>query len=112
MQKLLSLFSTLTIEVNNILKGVEIKYYDPLIMFGDNGTLEQDAIDEGRSVIEVSRLMKCFKDCYDMVKMLSPLTKNMIYQLHAMFRKKKDMYEKIFKRLTFFELFDKLGESL
>ncbi len=29
-----------------------------------------------------------------------------------MFRKKKDMYEKIFKRLTFFELFDKLGESL
>ena len=56
--------------------------------------------------------MKCFKDCYDMVKMLSPLTKNMIYQLHAMFRKKKDMYEKIFKRLTFFELFDKLGESL
>lgn len=57
-------------------------------------------------------MLKCFKDIYDLVKMLSPLTKTMIYQLNAMFRKKHEPYEKIFKRMCFFELFDKLGESL
>jgi len=53
--------------VNNVLKGVEIKYYDPIIMFGDSAELEPDEIDEGEAVIEVSRLMKCFKDIYDLV---------------------------------------------
>lgn len=54
MQKLLSLLSTLTIEVNNVLKGVEYKYYDPLIMFGDSGELEPEELDEGETVQEVS----------------------------------------------------------
>lgn len=54
MSKLLSLLSILTIEINNVLKGLEVKYYDPLIMFGDNGELEPDEIDEGEKVIEVS----------------------------------------------------------
>ena len=67
MHKLLSLLSTLTIEINNVLKGLEQKHYDPLIMFGDNGELEQRSFDEGEAVIEVSRLMKCFKDIYDLV---------------------------------------------
>lgn len=79
MHKLLSLLSTLTIEINNVLKGVEQKYYDPLIMFGDNGDLDPDEMDEGESVIETSRLMKCFKDIYDLVKYLIQLIKNMIY---------------------------------
>ena len=112
MQKLLSLLSTLTIEVNNVTKGVEIKYYDPIIMFGDSGELEPDELDEGETVIEVSRLMKCFKDIYDLVKMLSLLIKNMIYQLNAMMKKKHEPYEKLFKKIMFSEFFDKIGEGL
>lgn len=54
MQKLLSLLSCLSIEVTNVLKGVEIKYYDPLILFGDTGELEPDELDEGDIVQEVS----------------------------------------------------------
>jgi hypothetical protein len=79
MAKLLSLLSILTIEINNVQKGLEVKFYDPLIMFGDNGQLDPDEIDEGEIVIEVSRLMKCFKDIFELVKYLINLIKNMIY---------------------------------
>jgi len=81
-------------------------------MFGDSGELEPDELDEGETVIEVSRLMKCFKDIYDLVKMLSLLIKNMIYQLNAMMKKKHEPYEKLFKKIMFSEFFDKIGEGL
>ena len=78
MRKIISLFSTLTIEVNNILNDAD-KLYDQIIMFGDDGNLEKEDIDEGLSIMEVSRQMRTFKDAYDMAKMLSQLLKNMIY---------------------------------
>ena len=56
--------------------------------------------------------MKCFKDIYDLVKMLSLLIKNMIYQLNAMMKKKHEPYEKIYKKIMFQEFFNKIGEGL
>lgn len=56
--------------------------------------------------------MKCFKDIFELVKYLSNLMKNMIYQMNAMLKKKHEPYEKIYSKIMFTEFFDKLGEGL
>jgi WASH complex subunit 7 len=57
-------------------------------------------------------MMGIFKDIYDLIKMLSPITKNMLYQVNAMLKKKTVMYDKVFKRMIFNHFFDMLGEAL
>jgi hypothetical protein len=57
-------------------------------------------------------MMSLFKDIYDLVKMLSPITKNMLYQINAMLKKKSVMYDKVFKKMIFTHFFDMLGEAL
>ena len=66
---------------------MENKYYDPLILLGDNGTIDDETDNEGEWIVEISRMMKLFKDIYDLVKMFSPITKNMLYQVNAMLKK-------------------------
>lgn len=86
LRKILSTFSYLTMEIKSLTRNIGTKFYDPLICWGDNGKLENDNENEGDCIIEISRMMKLFKNIYDLVKMLSPLTKNMLYQINAMLK--------------------------
>jgi len=112
LRKILSTLSTLTMEIKSITRNIGQKFYDPLICWGDNGSLDDESENEGECLVEISRMMNLFKDIYDMVKMLSPITKNMLYQLNAMLKKKTTMYDKVFKRINFTHFFDMLGEAL
>lgn len=86
LRKILSTFSYLTMEIKSLTRNIGTKFYDPLICWGDNGKLENDDENEGDCIIEISRMMQLFKNIYDLVKMLSPLTKNMLYQINAMLK--------------------------
>ena len=112
LKNILSSFSYLTMEIKSLTRNIGRKFYDPLICWGDNGTLDNDDENEGDCIVEVSRMMRLFKDIYDLVKMLSPLTKNMLYQINAMLKKKTTMYDKVFKKMNFTHFFDMLGEAL
>lgn len=112
LRKVLSTLSTLTMEIKSLTRNIGKKFYDPLICWGDNGSLDEETENEGECIIEISRMMRLFKDIYDLVKMLSPITKNILYQVNAMLKKKTVMYDKVFKRMNFNHLFDTLGEAL
>lgn len=112
LRKILSTFSSLTMEIKSLTRNIGKKFYDPLICWGDNGSLEDEAENEGECILEISRMMTLFKDIYDLVKMLSPITKNMLYQINAMLKKKSVMYDKVFKKMIFTHFFDMLGEAL
>mmetsp|Transcript_15148 Transcript_15148/g.15021 ORF Transcript_15148/g.15021 Transcript_15148/m.15021 type:complete len:192 (-) Transcript_15148:2069-2644(-) len=86
LRKILSTFSYLTMEIKSLTRNIGTKFYDPLICWGDNGNLENNDENEGDCIIEISRMMNLFKNIYDLVKMLSPLTKNMLYQINAMLK--------------------------
>lgn len=86
LRKILSTFSYLTMEIKSLTRNIGTKFYDPLICWGDNGNLENNDENEGDCIIEISRMMQLFKNIYDLVKMLSPLTKNMLYQINAMLK--------------------------
>ena len=112
LRKILCAFSTLTMEIKSLTRNIGKKYYDPLICLGDNGSLDDEADNENEIIIEISRMMTLFKNIYDLVKMLSPITKNMIYQVNAMCKKGDPMYDKVFKKIIFNHFFDMLGEAL
>lgn len=112
LRKILSTLSALTMEIKSLTRNIGKKIYDPLICWGDNGSLDEEGENEGECLMEISRMMTLFKDIYDLVKMLSPITKNMLYQINAMLRKKTVMYDKVFKRIVFTHFFDMLGEAL
>ena len=87
LRKILCAFSSLTMEIKSLTRDIGKKYYDPLIWLGDNGTIDEETDNEGDWIVEISRMMKLFKDIYDLVKMFSPITKNMLYQVNAMLKK-------------------------
>ena len=87
LRKILCAFSSLTIEIKSLTRNIGKKIYDPLICLGDNGSLDDENENEGECILEISRMMKLFKDVYDLVKMFSPITKNMLYQVNAMLKK-------------------------
>ena len=112
LRKILSAFSTLTMEIKSLTRNIGKKYYDPLICLGDNGSMNEDPENENEVIVEISRMMQLFKNIYDLVKMLSPITKNMVYQINAMCKKGDPMYDKVFKKVIFNHFFDMLGEAL
>lgn len=75
LRKTLTTFAHLTMEIKSITRNIGKKYYDPLICLGDNGSLDGPSENEGECILEISRMMKLFKEIYDIVKMLSPITK-------------------------------------
>ena len=113
MAKVVQCLSILCIEVDNLTRKVDSQFFDPLILFGDDGRVEEEETpEEGECETQLSRLLHLLKDLYDLVKKIYQLTKNMLYQLNSVFRKKTYLYENLFKKAVLFEFFDKLGQAL
>jgi hypothetical protein len=80
--KILSTFCYLEIESINIKHEIEQKFFDPLIYFGESGSLyEDDRPPEetaGNMEIELSRCLPVFNEFLDTVRKLVAITKNIL----------------------------------
>lgn len=80
--KIMMIFSYLQIETTNLKQEIEQKFFDPLILFGENGTVfeqDDDKDTTGDSEMQLSRMLAVFKDLYAVIRKMSALIKNIIY---------------------------------
>jgi len=76
LSKVLSVFAFLQVETFNLKNEIEQKYYDALILFGENGSLE---VSEDSFEIQMSRMLAVYRDMFEILKKTIALTKNIIY---------------------------------
>jgi hypothetical protein len=114
--KVLSTFCYLQIESVNIKHEIEQKFFDPLIYFGESGSLYEDErpLEEtaGNMEIELSRCLPVFNEFLDTVRKLVAITKNILLQMNGLFNSKYSVYDASFKKITYHSIFDNLGEML
>lgn len=114
--KIMSVFCYLQIESTNLKYEIERKYFDPLIFFGESGSLFEDEKTEeeiaGDMEIEMSRSLPVFNDFMDTIKKIIALTKNILLQMNGLFNSKYPVYAESFKKITYNEVFDNLGSIL
>lgn len=114
--KVLSTFCYLEIESTNLKNEVEQNFFDPLIYFGESGSLYEDDRPEeekaGNMEIEMSRMLPIFSSLLDTVRKLTAITKNILYQMNGLFNSKYPVYKDHFQKLTYTSIFDNLGSML
>jgi hypothetical protein len=73
----------LEIESTNLKNEIEQNFFDPLIYFGESGSLYEDnrPDDEkaGNMEIEMSRMLPVFQSLLDTVRKLTAITKNILF---------------------------------
>jgi len=82
LRKILMIFSYLQIETTNLKQEIESKFFDPLILFGENGLVYDQETDEdttGDAEMQMSRMLAVFKDLFNTIRKLTALIKNIIY---------------------------------
>ena len=114
--KILSTFCFLQIESINLKNEIEQKYFDPLIFFGESGSLfELDRPEEeiaGNMEMELSRCLPVLNEFLQTLRKLIAITKNICLQMNGLFNAKYSVYADSFKKITYFEIFDNLGSML
>jgi hypothetical protein len=115
LSKILMIFSYLQIETTNLKQEIESKFFDPLILFGENGLVydvETDEDQTGDNELQMSRMLKVYKDLYNTVRKIAALIKNIIYQMNGLFNSKSKLYINSFKKLIYHEAFHNLGQIM
>lgn len=114
--KIVSVFCYLQIESINLKHEIESKYFDPLIYFGENGSLFEDVrpADQraGEKEIEMSRSLPVFGEFFDTIRKISALTKNILLQMNGLFDSSYSVFKESFKKINYNEIFDNLGSTL
>lgn len=114
--KVLSTFCYLEIESTNLKNEIEQNFFDPLIYFGESGSLYEDDRPEeekaGNMEIEMSRMLPIFQSLLDTVRKLTAITKNILFQMNGLFNSKYQVYKDNFQKLTYTSIFDNLGSML
>lgn len=115
LSKILMIFSYLQIETTNLKQEIEAKFFDPLILFGENGNIYEQESEEdttGDAEMQMSRMLAVFKDLYAHVRKMTALIKNIIYQMNGLFNAKYKLYLLSFKKLIYHEVFHNLGQIM
>ena len=114
--KIVSVFCYLQIESINLKHEIEQKYFDPLIYFGESGSLYEDERPDhekaGEMEIEMSRSLRVFGEFLYTIKKISALTKNILLQMNGLFDSNYPVYKESFKKINYNEIFDNLGSTL
>ena len=114
--KIMSVFTYLQIETINLTNEIETKYFDPLIYFGENGSLQGDTRppeeQAGEMEIELSRSLPVFNEFFDTIRKIVALTKNILLQMNGLFNANNPQYKESFKKICYNSIFDNLGSIL
>jgi hypothetical protein len=114
--KILSTFCYLEIESINLKNEIEKNFFDPLIYFGESGSMYEDERPEeeiaGDWEIELSRCLPIFNQLLETVRKLTAITKNILLQMNGLFNSKFPVYKESFAKINYFSIFDNLGSML
>lgn len=109
----MSVFTFLQVETYNLKYEIASKFFDPLIFFGENGcAFEEEGAEEqkaGEFEIQMSRMLAVYKDLFETVKKIVAITKNILYQMNALYNSKSKLYASFFKKHIYHEIFNNLG---
>ena len=84
-------------------------------MFGESGLVFEEVSEEsvgGDMEIQMSRMLAVYRDLFETIRKTVALTKNIIYQMNAVFKAKTRIYTELFKKNSYYEIFDNLGSLL
>lgn len=114
--KILSTFCYLEIESINLKNEIEKNFFDPLIYFGESGSMYEDERPEeevaGDWEIELSRCLPIFNSLLETVRKLTAITKNILLQMNGLFNSKFPVFKESFAKINYFSIFDNLGSML
>jgi len=114
--KVLSTFCYLQIESINLKNEIEEKYFDPLIYFGESGSLyapeQTDEEFAGTMELEMSRCLPVFNEFRGTLRKLILITKNICLQMDGLFNLKYPLFVDGLKKMCYMEIFDNLGSML
>jgi hypothetical protein len=100
--KVLAVFSYLQIETANLTHEIETRFFDPLIFFGENGSLLDDPRPDdeqaGEIEIQTSRILPVLNDFFDCLQKVVLLSKNCLLQMNGLFHDKSPLYKESFKK--------------
>ena len=116
MTKVLAVFCYLEIETANLTHEIETRFFDPLIYFGENGSLLDDPrpLEEqaGEIEIQTSRILPVLNAFFDCLQKVVLLSKNCLLQMNGLFFDKYPLYKESFKKQNYYSIFDNLGTIL
>ena len=114
--KVLAVFCYLEIETTNLTHEIETKFFDPLIYFGENGSLKDDMRppeeQAGEIEIATSRILPVLNAFFDCLQKVVLLSKNCLLQMNGLFHDKYPLYKEGFKKQNYYRIFDNLGSIL
>jgi len=111
-QKIVAAIMVLLNEIDSITEQVEIKIYEPLLIFGEEREfLPQETVLQNKEYY-VTKLVGVLNDIHETIKNLNVLLKNMISQLHNLYSKRLKEYQSIFKKVLIIEAFDSIGSII
>jgi len=114
--KVLAVFSYLQIETANLTHEIETRFFDPLIFFGENGSLLDDPRPDdeqaGEIEIQTSRILPVLNDFFECLQKVVFLSKNCLLQMNGLFYDKNPIYKESFKKQNYYSIFDNLGSIL
>lgn len=102
MTKVLAVFCYLQIETTNLTHEIETRFFDPLIYFGENGSLLEDMrpMEEqaGENEVQTSRILPVLNAFFDCLQKVVLLSKNCLLQMNGLFDSKNPLYKEAFKK--------------
>ena len=116
MTKVLAVFCYLEIETSNLTHEIETRFFDPLIFFGENGSLLDDTRppeeQAGEIEVQTSRILPVLNAFFDCLQKVVLLSKNLMLQMNGLFSEKTALYKDCFKKQNYYAIFDNLGTIL
>ena len=95
---------------------IETRFFDPLIFFGENGSLLDDPRppeeQAGEIEIQTSRILPVLNAFFDCLQKVVLLSKNCLLQMNGLFQDKSPLYKECFKKQNYYSIFDNLGRIL
>jgi WASH complex subunit 7 len=107
--KIVSVFSTLAAEIQNILGDSDLACLTPLVVYGENF---EDTIEDGEAENQIARMLSYFSDLFEKVTKLLSLAINLMNQMIALYNKNLKAYNDSFKNIGLFKPFEYLGRIL
>lgn len=113
---MLAVFCYLEIETMNLTHEIENRFFDPLIYFGENGSLLEDTRpaeeQAGEIEIQTSRILPVLNAFFDCLQKCVLLSKNCLLQMNGLFHDKYYLYKDCFKKQNYYSIFDNMGAIL
>ena len=115
MNKIISVFTILSAEINNILcvsnNGRDFEYLLPLVVYGESLD-ESEKIEDGEAENQISRMLPYFMELIDKITKLLSIAINIINQILAIYSKTSKTFKESFKNINFFKPFEYLSRIL